>query len=413
VGWFVHTVERPCTSPAACTSASASARAGDRRRYRGRVTASPLAHHSRAVGAPVACRFCDSTAGDVVLDLGDQPSSELFPKAEDPGPDPLLPLRMWLCAGCGLAQLVGADDVAEEPLGFEPAALAAQRASALEQLVADGVLPGGGTVAEYPSPHGGTWLPELGERGLRPAGPEEPADVVVDACFGLMHFTDQRTALAERAARLAPGGTLLLQYHCLGAIVDGLQWNALRHGHYAYYSTPAMIGMLAEVGLTATTAHRYPLYGGTVLLAATRDGTPGPTVAAVADGEGAVRDPAAVSALQGSVARTADWLRATCEAERAAGRRVYGYCAASRAVALLRVAGLDAGLLTAVADASPDKHGRRMPGTDIPIIAPDALVAARPDVVLLFVSDLAAEVRAALPQIEATGGRWVDAGAGR
>jgi hypothetical protein len=126
-----------------------------------------------------------------------------------------------------------------------------------------------------------------------------------------------------------------------------------------------------------------------------------------------VRDPAAVAALQGSVARTAEWLRATCEAERAAGRRVYGYCAASRAVALLRVAGLDASLLAAVADASPDKHGRRMPGTDIPIIAPDALVAARPDVVLLFVSDLATEVRAALPQIEAGGGRWVDAGAGR
>jgi hypothetical protein len=92
---------------------------------------------------------------------------------------------------------------------------------------------------------------------------------------------------------------------------------------------------------------------------------------------------------------------------------VYGYCAASRAVALLRVAGLDTNLLAAVADASPDKHGRRMPGTDIPIIAPDALVAARPDVVLLFVSDLGTEVRAALPQIEAGGGRWVDAGAGR
>ena len=348
-----------------------------------------------------------------MLDLGEQPSSELFPAADDPGPDPLLPLRMWLCAGCGLAQLVGADDVTEEPLGFEPAALAAQRVAALKLLVADGVLPAHGTVAEYPSPHGGTWLPELAAHGLEPAASDAPADVVVDACFGLMHFTDQRAALAERAARLAPGGVLLLQYHCLGAILEGLQWNALRHGHYAYYSTPAMAGMLAEVGLTATTAYRFTLYGGTVLLAATRDGTAGPTVAAVADGEGTVRDPAAVSALQGSVTRTARWLRTFCVTEQAAGRRVYGYCAASRAVALLRVAGLDASLLTAVADASPDKQGRRMPGTDIPIIAPDALVAARPDVVLLFVSDLADEVRAALPQVEAAGGRWVDAGAGR
>jgi len=382
------------------------------------VTASPLADVAPAPIPPVACRFCAGTTGDLVLDLGEQPSSELFPAADDPGPDPLLPLRMWLCAACGLAQLVGADDITEEPLGFEPAALTRQRATALEHLAADGVLPDRGTVAqgsvaEYPSPHGGTWLPELADHGLAPAAVDAPANVVVDACFGLMHFPDQRAALAERAARLAPGGVLLLQYHCLGAIVDGLQWNALRHGHYAYYSTPAMVGMLAEVGLTATTAYRFPLYGGTVLLAATRDGTPGPTVTAVADGEGAVRDPAAVSDLQGSVTRTAEWLRATCTAEQAAGRRVYGYCAASRAVALLRVAGLDASLLTAVADASPDKQGRRMPGTDIPIIAPDELVAARPDVVLLFVSDLADEVRAALPQIEAAGGRWVDAGAGR
>jgi C-methyltransferase C-terminal domain/Putative zinc binding domain len=379
------------------------------------VTVSSPADPARVDEAPVACRFCRGTAGALVLDLGAQPSSELFPPAADPGPDALLPLRMWLCAGCGLAQLVGGDDVSEEPLGTEPAALVRQRSAALERLVGDGVLPAGGTVAEYPSPHGGTWLPELADHGLAPVDGDGPADVVVDACFGMMHAVDQRAALEERAARLTPDGVLLLQYHCLGAIVDGLQWNALRHGHYAYYSTPAMTGMLAEVGLTAVTAHRYPLYGGTVLLVAGRTGTGDASLAAVVDQEEAtgVRDAAAVAALQGSVSRTAEWLRATCTAHREAGRRVYGYCAASRAVALLRVAGLDAGLLAAVADASPDKHGRRMPGTDIPIIAPEALVAARPDVVLLFVSDLMDEVRAALPQIEAAGGTWVDAGAGR
>ena len=128
----------------------------------GRVTASTSAGLPLTATPSVTCRFCRGTAGDLVLDLGDQPSSELFPRRADPGPDPLLPLRMWLCAGCGLAQLVGADDVAEEPLGTEPAALARQRATALERLVADGVLPERGTVAEYPSPHGGTWLPELG-----------------------------------------------------------------------------------------------------------------------------------------------------------------------------------------------------------------------------------------------------------
>src|SRR6185437_14478904 len=126
-------------------------------------TADPTAAPAGTPTEAVACRFCRGTAGDLVLDLGEQPSSELFPHVTDPGPDPLLRLRMWLCAGCGLAQLVGADGVAEEPLGAEPAALVRQRAAALERLVGDGVLPPAGTVArgtvtEYPSPHGGTWL---------------------------------------------------------------------------------------------------------------------------------------------------------------------------------------------------------------------------------------------------------------
>ena len=36
------------------------------------------------------------------------------------------------------------------------------------------------------------------------------------------------------------------------------------------------------------------------------------------------------------------------------------------------------GAVAAIADGAPAKQGRRMPGTDIPIVAPDALLAADP-----------------------------------
>jgi hypothetical protein len=98
-----------------------------------------------------------------------------------------------------------------------------------------------------------------------------------------------------------------------------------------------------------------------------------------------------------------DWLAA----QRADGQAVLGYGAASRAVALLRKAEVDQGLLPAVADASPAKHGLRMPGTLIPIISPAELVGRRPASVLLFVPDLLPEVRAAYPEVEEAGGRWV------
>ena len=66
----------------------------------------------------------------------------------------------------------------------------------------------------------------------------------------------------------------MLQYHALSTIIGGRQWNALRHGHYAYYSTTALTTMLAAVGFSPVTAWRFSLYGGTVLPAASRDEAP-------------------------------------------------------------------------------------------------------------------------------------------
>ena len=43
------------------------------------------------------CRACRGRAGDLVLDLGEQPACDYFPRCDDPGPDPVYPLQMWLC----------------------------------------------------------------------------------------------------------------------------------------------------------------------------------------------------------------------------------------------------------------------------------------------------------------------------
>jgi hypothetical protein len=71
-------------------------------------------------------------------------------------------------------------------------------------------------------------------------------------------------------------------------------------------------------------------------------------------------------------------------------------------------AGVDRDLLPAVVDASGAKQGRRMPGTNIPIISPARLAEGPPAAMVLFLPDLLAEVRASYPEVEAAGGRWVD-----
>ena len=139
--------------------------------------------------------------------------------------------------------------------------------------------------------------------------------------------------------------------------MDGGQWNALRLGHYAYYSTP---GHGRHAGRAGHDRHvRAPVpavrgHGGAHGLARRR--------ARPAPGRAARRR--AGHGGRWTRTRSARWgrrwaarsraLRARLEEHRAAGRRVYGYAAASRAVSLLCLVG---------ADRTPARRGRRrLPG---------------------------------------------------
>ena len=331
--------------------------------------------------------------------------AKYFPLATDPvrADEASHALAMDLCQVCGLAQLAEDDTVTDEPRGMEPQALIDQAEDAIDQVAAAGWLRGN-TVLEFGSPHGGTWIQLLTERGFTAATSQ--ADVVLDS-FGIMHEPDQRSAFAGRARATAPDGVLLLQYHSIATIVEKGQWNSLRHGHFAYYSMTALRRLLKAAGMRIVTAWEFDLYGGTVLLAAVHGdaGQPDETVQHILAAEDAlgITDPAVVGGLQRSADHHVESLRSWLEEEVAAGRTVLAYGAASRAVALFSRAGLDSRLVAAVADASPAKQGRRMPGTNIPIVSPDELVAAKPDRVFLTLPDLLPEVSTRFPQLD---GRW-------
>ena len=203
-----------------------------------------------------------------------------------------------------------------------------------------------------------------------------------------------------------------MQYPSLATVIEHGQWNHVRHGHTAYYSTPTLQRMLAAIGLVATTAWWFPLYGGTVLVAARHEGGPSEELTGIVDAETAtgVLDAGVLRGLQDASTASATALREWLVTARAEGRRVLGYGAASRAVPLLNRAGIGTDLLAAVADASPGKQGRRLPGVGVPIVPADTLLDRTDDVpvdVLVLVPDLLDEVRRAYPGIEEHGGRWV------
>lgn len=358
---------------------------------------------------PIAvCRWCRAEISEVVLDLGRQPAADDFPLA-GAAHTPRYPLQMAQCPRCALAQLVEDPTVAEEPLGVEPQAMRDQAEQAVNDVRAAGLLSAGMRVAEFDSPHGGSWRDLLVRAGaVDVTDSHDAADIVVDV-FSLMHDADQRAALTQRVARLRRGGTVLILFHPLSTIVSLGQWNALRHGHMAYYSVTALVAMLDELGLGAVTCWHYGLYGGSVLLAARAGARPDEAVRALLAEDAAmgVSNFDFASVLQEEMSVSAGELRRWLAQAAADGLRVAGYAAASRAVPLLNAADIGPQLLPMIADGAPGKAGRSIPGVSIPVVSVADLLAWRPDRVLLFVPDLLDEVRARLPEVESSGGRWV------
>lgn len=350
------------------------------------------------------CRGCGETGLSKVLDFGKVPAPDHFPLlSEAARPEEICHgLSIDLCPSCGLAQLAEDDTAGEEAHGVEPQALRDQAALAVKQLAVEGWLRGN-TVLEFDSPHSGTWVPHVLEYGFRTSTVD--ADVVLD-CFGIMHEPDQRASFARRAAATRADGVLFLQYQSITTIVEQGQWNALRHGHFAYYSLTSLQKLLGAVGMSVVSAWDFDLYGGTVLIAAVHGQVEaGESVQAILDREKTlgIADAKTIGRLQDladeDVVSLRDWL----EGEADAGHTVYAYAAASKAVSLFSRAGIGTDLIAAVADASPNKQGRRMPGTDIPIISPDDMLAAHPDRVLLTLADLLPEVSSRYPELD---GKW-------
>ena len=413
---------------------------------------------SAVKGAPgvttalVPCRACGAPT-TFVLDLGNQPQAGLYPAPSDANHVPVFPLTLVLCSRCGLAQLDGdGPDEVDDPAAPPPtssATIAAHARAMVSELVARGLASRDRRVLELAS-HRGYLRPFFAERGIETTVlavdatearrlSADGALVLVVAGFGggavadagtadhgargfdlivdhylLSHLDRPRAALATLSGMLEPDGMLVLETDHLLSIVEGCQFDAIRHGHRSYLSLSWLRRELEAVDLHVVDARIEPVYGGALRVWARRvkRGAVGDTVDQVATI--AAREEAAGIATAVGLARFATnvdrvrtAVRTYLEDSRAGGRRVVGYGAPARAVTFLNAAGIGPDLLSVTADRASSKQGRVVPGVGLPIVAPDELRGHLPADVLVLAWDLADEIRAGIPWVEEGGGRWL------
>jgi hypothetical protein len=91
----------------------------------------------------------------------------------------------------------------------------------------------------------------------------------------------------------------------------------------------------------------------------------------------------------------------------AEGKTVAGYGAPGKGNTLLNHCGIRTDLLAYTVDRSPHKQGLFLPGTHIPIHAPEQLARTRPDYILVLPWNLRDEITDQLGYVRSWGGRLV------
>jgi SAM-dependent methyltransferase len=230
------------------------------------------------------------------------------------------------------------------------------------------------------------------------------------------HVPDINDFTAGLKAALAPGGVVSLEFPHLLRLVEEAQFDTIYHEHFSYLSLGATISIFERQGLKVFDVEQLPTHGGSLRVfgAHADDGEKArlPAVDAVLEQEqsAGLRGREVYEAFQPRIDTIrADFLRFLLD-QRAAGKKVVGYGAAAKGNTLLNYCGVKGDeLIRFVADLSPHKQGRYLPGSHIPVVSPDRIDAEKPDFIVIFPWNLKEEVMEQLAHARQWGGRFVAA----
>jgi SAM-dependent methyltransferase len=235
------------------------------------------------------------------------------------------------------------------------------------------------------------------------------ADLIV-ANNVMAHVPDLDDLMSGVRSLLAPGGVFVVETPYVRELLERVEFDTIYHEHVFYYSLTALVGILARHGLAVVDVSRIPIHGGSLRVSASADGRPARAVVRELLDEEAVwgvRDLNTYRAFGARVAALRTELHDFLVGRKRRGRRLAAYGAAAKGAMLLNVIGIGRDVLDFVVDRNPTKQGRYLPGTDLPIHAPERLLTDMPDEVLLLTWNLADEIVAQQGEYRRRGGRFI------
>jgi len=363
-------------------------------------------------------------------------------------PEVFYPLRVLLCQDCLLVQLpayVSGEHIFSDYAYFSSysdswvahAKRYAQAMTASLGLTADSLVTEVASNDGYLLQHfDAAGIPVLGvepaanvaeaarAKGIRTAvrflGPDTGTEIaaeygradLVAANNVFAHVPDIRGFAAGLRALVKDSGLVTLEFPHLLRLIERRQYDTIYHEHFSYLTLLTATRALETAGLRVVDVDELSTHGGSLRVHARPAQSAGESterVKSVLDDEAA----AGLHTVGGHEGFAADVLKIKSDllefllAAARDGKSVAGYGAPGKGNTLLNHCGIRSDLLSYTVDRSPVKQGKFLPGTHIPIHAPERLAQTKPDYVLVLPWNLRDELTEQLDYVRHWGGRLV------
>lgn len=363
--------------------------------------------------------------------------------------EPFYPLHAWVCESCFLVQLEEFES--PEHIFSDYAYFSSFSDSWLDhaqrftdQVTKRFALDASSFVVEIAS-NDGYLLQYFVERGVPVLGIEPAANVAAEAerkgVPTLVKFFGTRAALDLKASGkqvdllignnvlahvpglndfvagieilLNPGGVVSMEFPHLLRLMDENQFDTIYHEHFSYLSFLVAERVFAKHGLTIFDVEEIPTHGGSLRIFAKHASN---SALPVGERVSALRRREQAAGLDrvDTYRAFAEKVKATKRSllrflidAREAGKQVVGYGAPAKGNTLLNYCGVRTDLLEYTVDRSPHKQGHFLPGTHIPVHAPDKIRETRPDYVLILPWNLKNEIVEQMAEVRGWGGKFV------
>ena len=369
----------------------------------------------------LSCGSCGSDSFETILDLGDVPLAGYFPTKEQLKDESKYPLSLVVCKKCKLVQT---DSVINPQLLFEDYRYLSSiglsnHFNEVANILDDRYSVKGKNILEIGC-NDGVLLEPLKKLGAIVEGVDPAVNVVKlardkgldvhnnyfnDTTFGgddfgskydlvvsnntFAHIIDVKSVIRGIHHVLKPGGDFIFEVHYLKSLIEGKQWDNIYHEHIFYYSITALRNMFMRHGMTVVDFDEIPIHSGSIRVTVRNRTTyESSKVNLRVDWESKwahsfIADVKHLTKYGDTVKKHIMDFKDTIK-HLSDKYTIGGYGASGRANMFCNLTDLGVDTVKFIVDESPERCGRYIANTEIPIVDVETLKNSDVDLLIIF-----------------------------